>query len=73
MMVPRTSSGQPPRVDHRTRVGQERRERTRAKLLAAALPVFAKHGADAAIIDSIIQQAGVARGTFYNYFRTNDE
>lgn len=73
MMVPRTSSGQPPRADHRTRVGQERRERTRAKLLAAALPVFAKHGADAAIIDSIIQQAGVARGTFYNYFRTNDE
>lgn len=60
-------------ADHRTRVGQARRQKTRAKLLAAALPVFAKHAADAAIIDSIIQQAGVARGTFYNYFRTNDE
>lgn len=63
----------PPPPDHRTRVGIERRERTRAKLLAAALPVFAKHGADAAIIDSIIRQAGVSRGTFYNYFRTNEE
>lgn len=59
--------------DHRTRVGLARRERTRARLLAAALPVFAKHGADAAIIDSIIRQAGVARGTFYNYFQTNEE
>lgn len=73
MMVRRTNSGQQPRADHRSRVGRERREKTRAKLLAAALPVFAKHGADAAIIDSIIQHAGVARGTFYNYFRTNDE
>lgn len=59
--------------DHRTRVGLLRREKTRAKLLASALPVFAKHGADAAIIDSIIQHAGVSRGTFYNYFRTNEE
>lgn len=60
-------------ADHRTRVGLARRERTRARLLAAALRVFAKHGTDAAIIDSIIREAGVARGTFYNYFQTNEE
>lgn len=60
-------------ADHRTRVGLARRERTRARLLAAALRIFAKQGTDAAVIDSIIRAAGVARGTFYNYFQTNEE
>lgn len=59
--------------DHRTRVGRERRERTRARLLAGALPVFAEHGVEARVIDLVIGQAGVARGTFYNYFRSSEE
>ena len=62
-----------PSEDHRTRIGMERRSRTRARLLRGALLVFADHGADASVIDLIIRQAGVSRGTFYNYFRTNDE
>jgi len=60
-------------VNHRTRVAQERREKTRARLLKSALLVFSKHGADAKVIDQIISLAGVARGTFYNYFRNNEE
>lgn len=60
-------------INHRTRVGAERRERTRAKLLESALLVFAEKGPEAAIIDDVIALAGMARGSFYNYFRTNEE
>lgn len=72
-MTPREHTAPAASHDHRTRVGRERRERTRARLLAGALPVFADHGADARVIDLVIRQAGVSRGTFYNYFRTNEE
>lgn len=58
--------------NHRTRVAAERRERTRAKLLESALFVFAQKGSQA-MIDDVIAEAGMARGSFYNYFRTNEE
>jgi AcrR family transcriptional regulator len=58
---------------HRTRVGRERRARTRSRILAAALRVFADKGPDAPVIDDFIRAAGVARGTFYNYFPGTDE
>ncbi|MBA5606764.1 TetR/AcrR family transcriptional regulator [Duganella sp. FT3S] len=60
-------------VDHRTRVAAQRRERTRARLLESALQVFAEKGPEAAVIDDVIALAGMARGSFYNYFRTNEE
>lgn len=49
------------------------RARTRRLLLDAALRVFARKGAGAASIHEIAAEAGVANGTFYNYFRTRDE
>jgi AcrR family transcriptional regulator len=55
------------------RVGQERRARTRARIFGAALSVFAQKGPDAPVIDDFIKAAGVARGTFYNHFKTTDE
>lgn len=60
-------------VGHRTRVGRERRERTRAHIVDSAQKVFAEKGPDAPVIDDFIRAAGVARGTFYNYFRTTGE
>jgi AcrR family transcriptional regulator len=60
-------------VDHRTRVGRERRARTEERILAAALGVFAEQGPDAPVIDDFIQAAGVARGTFYNHFQSVEE
>jgi AcrR family transcriptional regulator len=45
----------------------------RVRLIEAALQVFAGKSADAAVIDDVIKVAGVSRGTFYNYFRTNEE
>lgn len=59
--------------DHRTRVGNERRQKMRMRLIESALTVFAEKGVDASIIDDVIVAAGVSRGTFYNYFRTNTE
>lgn len=59
--------------DHRTRVGIQRREKMRRRLIESALVVFAQKGVDASVIDDVIKEAGVARGTFYNYFRTNQE
>lgn len=59
--------------DHRPRVAAERRARMRRTLVEAALLVFAEMGVDASEIDDVISAAGVSRGTFYNYFRTNSE
>ena len=59
--------------NHRTRVGAERREKMRRRLLESALVVFSEKGPDAPVIDDIIKLAGVSRGSFYNYFTTNEE
>ena len=60
-------------VDHRTRVGNERRQKMRTRLITSALEVFDAKGLDATVIDDIISATGVARGTFYNYFQTVEE
>lgn len=60
-------------LDHRTRVGADRREKMRMRLIESAMLVFARHGADGSVIDEVIRTAEVSRGTFYNYFRTNEE
>lgn len=62
-----------PGDNYQSRVGAARREKTRNRLIESALGVFAKKGPDAPIIDDFIAAAGVARGTFYNYFRTVPE
>lgn len=45
-------------------------EHRRAHLLAAARRVFAERGYHNAGVSHIISEAGVARGTFYNYFES---
>lgn len=59
--------------DHRTRVAAERRERTRARLIESAMWVFAERGTGSSVIQEVIARANVSQGTFYNYFRTNEE
>ena len=49
------------------------RDRTRALLLDAAARVFARKGAEGAAIHEITAEAGLANGTFYNYFRSREE
>lgn len=59
--------------DHRTRVGEMRRERMRTRLIEAAMLVFARRGVEGGVIDEVIATAEVSRGSFYNHFRTHDE
>jgi AcrR family transcriptional regulator len=58
---------------NRVAVDEERKALTRSKILAAAIRVVAEKGVITAVIDDFIRAAGVARGTFYNYFRSTDE
>ena len=60
-------------LTRRREVGRERRDRTRNRLLTAAARVLAELGEHKAKIDDFIQAAGVARGTFYNYYSTKAE
>ena len=52
----------------RAQLGRARRDRTRSLLVEAALRVFARMGPDAPNVDDFTAEAGVAHGTFYNYF-----
>ena len=49
-----------------------KRERTRRLLLNAGIKVIAAKGMEAASIQEIAAAAGVANGTFYNYFQTKE-
>ncbi|MEJ8847646.1 helix-turn-helix domain-containing protein [Variovorax rhizosphaerae] len=54
-------------------MARERRERMEARIVEAALNVFAERGPDAPVIDDFISAAGVARGTFYRYFQNTEQ
>lgn len=52
---------------------QCKRDRTRYAIVEAAIEIIANKGLDAASIDELMRAAGMARGTFYNYFQSRDE
>jgi AcrR family transcriptional regulator len=52
---------------------QERRERTRADLLAAARRAFLRDGFHAASLDAIAEDAGYTKGAFYSNFASKDD
>jgi AcrR family transcriptional regulator len=58
---------------HRTTLGMRQKKETRARIIESAIPVFAQYGPDAPVVNDFIQAAGIARGTFYNYFQTTRE
>ena len=55
-------------LQRRAEIGQEKRARTRAQLVAAACALFAKRSWASVTIDELVQEAGVAKGTFYVHF-----
>ena len=57
--------------DPRTR-GHKKKARTRRQLIAAAVDVIAERG-EAFTISDVTARAGMANGTFYNYFTDRDE
>lgn len=60
-------------ADHRPRVAAVRRERMRRRLIESAMIVFAEKGITSSVIQDVIATAEVSQGSFYNYFRTNDD
>jgi AcrR family transcriptional regulator len=52
--------------------GAPKRERTRRQLLRAALAVLNRRGVAAFAAQEVAAAAGVANGTFYNYFPTRE-
>lgn len=53
--------------------GQGKAARTRARLLDAAVALFARHGFGRATAFDIAAEAQVANGTFYTYFSDRDD
>ncbi len=52
--------------------GHKKKARTRSQLIAAAVDVIAERG-EAFSVSDIVSRAGVASGTFYNYFTDREE
>ena len=46
---------------------------TRERIAASAFELFAAHGYDATTVETIAEHAGVARRTFFRYFRSKDD
>jgi AcrR family transcriptional regulator len=57
-------------VNFRTRTGQVRRARTRARILSTAFALLDERGVDRVTVEDVRASAGLARGSFYNYFLT---
>ncbi|MGO8814706.1 MAG: TetR/AcrR family transcriptional regulator [Terriglobia bacterium] len=51
---------------------REQKLRRQKEILEAAFKVFAAHGYEAARIDDVALQAGIAKGTIYLYFRDKE-
>jgi AcrR family transcriptional regulator len=47
---------------------ERKREETKQKILAVAMPLFLKQGIGAITMEQIAEEADVAKGTLYNYF-----
>jgi AcrR family transcriptional regulator len=71
--MPRSTKSTNPANRNRVEADQERKAVTRSRILAAAVSVVAEKGVTSVVIDDFIRAAGVARGTFYNYFKSTDE
>jgi AcrR family transcriptional regulator len=49
------------------------KERTKVRILTAALELFRKNGLDKTTTREISQKAGIAEGTLFNYFKTKED
>jgi AcrR family transcriptional regulator len=60
-------------LEARAATAEQRRNRTRERLLDAAETVVAEKGFESASIEEFASAAGVSRGTLYNYFPTTTD
>jgi AcrR family transcriptional regulator len=52
----------------RAQIGRDRRAKTRARLMQAARALYAERAIETVTIDDLVNEAGVAKGTFYVHF-----
>ena len=60
-------------LERRAEIGREKRGRTRLQLMTAAKALFSKRSWESVTIDELVQEAGVAKGTFYSHFNDLEE
>ena len=60
-------------LDRRAEIGREKRARTKAQLIAAAKALCARQPWESVTVDEVVNEAGVAKGTFYTHFDDLDE
>jgi AcrR family transcriptional regulator len=60
-------------LERRAEIGREKRARTKAQLTIAAKALFSKRPWESVTIDEVVNEAGVAKGTFYGHFNDLDE
>lgn len=71
--APTKAVSERPARDHRVEVAEKKRLLMRTKLIDATMRVFANQTGTPPVIDDVIREAKVSRGTFYNYFNSLDE
>jgi AcrR family transcriptional regulator len=59
--------------DHRVLTAQKKREEMRARILDATIQVFARIRDDAPVIEDVVREARISRGTFYKHFGSLDQ
>src|SRR5271166_2361207 len=52
----------------RAEIGRDRRAKTRAQLMQAARALYAERAIESVTIDDLVNEAGLAKGTFYVHF-----
>jgi len=52
---------------------EEKKRITRENIANAAIELFAEHGYEATTVNQITERAGVAKGTFFNYFACKED
>src|SRR5262245_15936685 len=52
---------------------EKRKQELRGELISCAIALFEEKGLDAVSVDDIVGRCGIAKGTFYLYFKTKSE
>jgi AcrR family transcriptional regulator len=60
-------------LERRAEIGREKRARTKAQLIAAAKALYSTRPWESVTVDEVVNEAGVAKGTFYGHFNDLNE
>jgi AcrR family transcriptional regulator len=60
-------------LERRAEIGREKRARTKAQLIAAAKALYSTRPWESVTVDEVVNEAGVAKGTFYTHFNDLNE